>query len=67
VHSNTGRMQIQEKRRAICWSIKLSHIGESISALVFSFRVVKKCKSSLDRQVREAIRIQMRGNMLNKR
>ena len=29
--------------------------------------VVKKCQSSLERQVREAIRIQMRGTVLNKR
>ena len=33
----------------------------------FRFRVVKKCKSSLERQVREAVRIQMRGNVLNKK
>ena len=32
----------------------------------FAFRVVKKCKSSLERQVREAVRIQMRRNVLNK-
>jgi hypothetical protein len=31
----------------------------------FSFRVVSQCKSSLERQVREAVRIQMRGNVLN--
>ena len=34
---------------------------------MFHFRVVKKCQSSLERQVREAIRIQMRGNVLNKK
>ena len=31
----------------------------------FAFKVVKQCKSSLERQVREAVRIQMRGNVLN--
>ena len=31
----------------------------------FAFKVIKKCKSSLERQVREAVRIQMRGNVLN--
>ena len=30
------------------------------------FKVIKKCKSSLERQVQEAVRIQMRGNVLNK-
>ena len=34
---------------------------------MFSFRVVKKCKSALERQVREAVRIQMRGTVLNKK
>ena len=33
----------------------------------FSFRVVKGCRSSLERQVREAVRIQMRGTVLNKK
>ena len=42
-----------------------SHGGEQPPA--FKFRVVKKCKSSLERQVREAVRIQMRGNVLNKK
>ena len=41
-----------------------SHAGEQPPN--FAFRVVKKCKSSLERQVREAVRIQMRGNVLNK-
>ena len=31
----------------------------------FNFRVIKKCKSSLERQVREGVRIEMRGNVLN--
>jgi hypothetical protein len=35
-----------------------------VVSLVF---LVKKCKSSLERQVREAVRIQMRGNVLNKK
>ena len=42
-----------------------AHRGEDIPQ--FRFRVVKKCKSSLERQVREAVRIQMRGNVLNKK
>ena len=42
-----------------------SHGGEQPPA--FKFRVVNKCKSSLERQVREAVRIQMRGNVLNKK
>ena len=33
----------------------------------FSFRVVKGCKTSLERQVREAVWIHMRGNVLNKK
>ena len=33
----------------------------------FRFKVVKKCKTSLERQVREAVRIQIRGNVLNKK
>ena len=33
----------------------------------FRFRVVKRCKSALERQVREAVRIEMRGNVLNKK
>jgi hypothetical protein len=33
----------------------------------FNFRVVKHCSSSLERQVREAVRIQMRGLVLNKK
>ena len=33
----------------------------------FRFRVVKKCKTALERQVREAVRIEMRGNILNKK
>ena len=33
----------------------------------FNFRIVKQCGSSLERQVREAVRIQMRGVVLNKK
>jgi hypothetical protein len=33
----------------------------------FNFKVVKHCGSSLERQVREAVRIQMRGLVLNKK
>ena len=48
----------------------LEHQAESHQGVVppqFSFRVVKGCKSSLERQVREAVRIQMRGTVLNKK
>ena len=43
----------------------MAHKGEENPA--FQFRVVKKCGSSLERQVREAVRIQMRGLVLNKK
>ena len=33
----------------------------------FKFRVVRACKTSLERQVREAVRIGVRGNVLNKK
>ena len=33
----------------------------------FSFKVVKSCQSALERQVREAVRIERRGAVLNKR
>ena len=33
----------------------------------FKFKVVKKCKSRLERQVCEAVWIQMRDNVLNKK
>ena len=42
-----------------------SHRGEGPPK--FNFTVVKSCKSSLERQVREAVRIQMRGDVLNKK
>ena len=41
-----------------------SHAGEPPQ---FRFQVVKGCKTSLERQVREAVRIHMRGNVLNKK
>ena len=42
-----------------------SHSGESNHA--FKFRVVKSFRSALDRQIAEAIRIEMRGSILNRR
>ena len=42
-----------------------SHRGEGTPE--FNFRVVKTCKTSLERQVREAVRIHMRGEVLNKK
>ena len=43
----------------------LTHGGEDNPE--FRFRVVKQCGSSLERQVREAVRIQMRGLVLNRK
>ena len=42
-----------------------SHNGEGPPR--FNFKVVKSCKTSLERQVREAVRIHMRGDVLNKK
>ena len=42
-----------------------THGGEG--APQFSFTVVKGCKTSLERQVREAVRIQLRGTVLNRK
>ena len=33
----------------------------------FRFSVVKNCKSALERQVKESVRIQLRGSVLNKK
>ena len=33
----------------------------------FKFRVVRSFKSALDRQIAEAVRIEMRGSLLNRR
>ena len=45
--------------------LEASHGGEGPP--IFNFRVVKSCKSSLERQVREAVRIHMRGDVLNQK
>ena len=42
-----------------------AHGGESNPE--FNFRVVKQCKSSIERLVREAVSIDMRGNVLNRK
>jgi hypothetical protein len=42
-----------------------SHREEQLPS--FRFRVVKQCRTALERQVREAVRIEMRGNILNKK
>ena len=42
-----------------------SHKGEEMPD--FKFRVVKTFKTALERQIAEAIRIEMRGNILNRR
>ena len=44
--------------------LAMAHVGEKQPE--FEFKVVKKCKSSLERQVREAVRIYMCGHVLNK-
>ena len=41
--------------------------GDVVDKPEFKFKVVKAFKSALDRQVAEAIRIEMRGNVLNRR
>ena len=43
-----------------------AHRGEDGSP-AFRFKVVKGCRTALERQVREAMRIQQRGSVLNKR
>jgi hypothetical protein len=45
--------------------LAMAHVEEDQPE--FDFRVVKKCKRSLERQVRESVRIDMRGNVLNKK
>ena len=42
-----------------------AHRDESIPE--FRFRVVNTCKKTLERQVREAARVEMRGNVLNEK
>ena len=42
-----------------------AHNGENNHS--FKFRVVRSFKSALDRQIAEAIRIEMRGSVLNRR
>ena len=43
----------------------MAHVGEA--QLEFEIKVVKRCKSSQERQVREAVRIDMLGHVLNKK
>ena len=45
--------------------LSMAHRDEQTPS--FRFRIVKKCKTALERQVREAVRIEMRGNILNKK
>ena len=45
--------------------LSAAHKEEQVPS--FRFKVVKKCKTALERQVREAVRIEMRGNILNKK
>ena len=45
--------------------LAMAHVGDTKAE--FDFKVVKKCKSSLERQVREAVRIDMSGHVLNKK
>ena len=45
--------------------LAVTHREEQVPG--FRLRVVKRCKTALERQVREAVRIEMRGNVLNKK
>ena len=45
--------------------LALSHREEQVTN--FRFRIVKKCRTVQERQVREAVRIEMSGNILNKK
>ena len=48
----------------------IEHLGAAHSVRhtpAFKFRVVRACKSALERQVRESVRIEMRGHVLNKK
>ena len=42
-----------------------THKGKGLP--MFKFKVVKSFRSALDRQIAEAIRIEMRGNLLNRK
>ena len=56
--------QMKEESHMVQHSIE-SHNGESKNT--FKFKVVKSFRSALDRQIAEAIRIEMSGSILNRR
>ena len=47
--------------------LQRAHKGGHDEPPKFKVKIVKGCKSALERQVREGIRIQLRGEVLNKR
>ena len=59
-----------EKRQGASQKEQVEHLASSHreeQLPSFRFRVVKQCRTALERQVREAVRIEMRGNVLNKK
>ena len=56
-----------EKHKEDCHMLEHQAVAHPAETPVFNFRVVKSCKTSLERQVREAVRISMRGSVLNKK
>jgi hypothetical protein len=64
---NIGRMPWEggKEESHMLEHMAAAHREETIPE--FRFRVVKRCKSALERQVHEAVRIEMRGNILNKK
>ena len=63
---NTGETSIKERQNPICTPTGRKPIGGGpFPSPLFNFRVVKNFKSTLSRQVAEAVRIQLRGSVLN--
>ena len=58
-------MERLARKKHMVEHLAMAHVGETQPK--FEFKVVKKCKSSLERQVREAVRIDMHGHVLNKK
>jgi hypothetical protein len=58
-------MRALERWGGIVEHLAMAHVGEYQPKS--DFRLVKKCKSILEKQVRESVRIDMRGNVLNKK
>ena len=60
-----GAGKVVTKRTCRREHLQEAHGGEENPD--FRFKVVKKCKTSLERQVREAVRIQIIGNVKQER